>query len=124
MSKFKYTLARELTISRTLMAAGALWIIIYGLLVANGIIHTYVNKWYVSGINLILIGLFYILIPFSTKPGWWSRSWAIFLTAISLITLLVLFFGKNLDYQSIWTYFQALPYLLMAAGSILWVIQA
>lgn len=124
MARFKYVIAKELTISRSLMSIGALWIIIYGVLVANGIINTIVAGWYTSGTMLILIGLFYILLPFSTKPGWWSRSWAILLAVVSVFTVFSFFVGKHVDLQSIWTYIEALPHLLMTAGAILWIIQS
>ncbi|MGL5268491.1 MAG: hypothetical protein ACRC8P_01830 [Spiroplasma sp.] len=124
MGRFKYVLTKQLTTSRALMSVGALWIIIYGILVGIKLTDNVIFGWYTSGPTLILIGLFYILIPFSTKPGLWSRTWAIFLTLISIIMVIGFFINKNPNYQSIWTYLEPMPHILMSIGAILWIIQS
>lgn len=114
---------KAFTISRILMLVGALWIIIYGILTASNVINNNFYGWNTSWQGLVLIGLIYILLPFSTKPGWWSRIWGIFLAIISLIVVIGSFVGKNVDFQSAWTYLNTLPHLLIAIGSIFWIIQ-
>lgn len=119
----KNWMKKQFTISKILMAIGALWIIVYGILVASKVIDNKIYGWMASWQILVLIGLFYILIPFSTMPGWWSRIWAIFLTALSLVIVIGFFVGEGVDYKNVWTYLNPLPHILMAIGSIFWILQ-
>lgn len=119
----KTWMTKQFTISKILMATGALWIIIYGILVATKVIENKIYDWSASWQVLVLIGLFYILVPFSTIPGWWSRIWAIFLTSLSLIIVIGFFVGQGVNYQSIWTYLNPMPHIIMAIGAIFWIIQ-
>lgn len=119
----KAWMKKQLTISKILMAIGAIWIIIYGILVAAKVIDNRIYGWNASWQVLILIGVFWILVPFSTMPGWWSRIWAILLTALSLIIVIGFFVGEGVDYKSVWTYLNPLPHIVMAVGSIFWILQ-
>lgn len=122
-SNTKTWVKKQFTIAKILMAIGALWIIIYGILVATKVINNKIYGWTASWQILVLIGLFYILIPSSTMPGWWSRIWAILLAALSLIIVIGFFVGKGVNYQDVWTYLNPLPHILMAIGAIFWILQ-
>lgn len=113
-----------LTLPKILMLIGAVWIIIFSLLYATGVIKYSFYGWNENGVGLIAIGIIYILIPFSIKPGWWSKLWAIFISLLSLIIIIGLFVGKDVDYKSAWTYVNALPHIMMALGSILWIFNS
>lgn len=119
----KTWMKKQLTISKILMAIGAIWIIVYGVLVASKVIDNRIYGWNASWQILILIGAFYILVPFSVMPGWWSRIWAILLAALSLVIVIGFFVGEGVDYKLVWTYLNPLPHILMAVGSIFWILQ-
>ncbi len=113
-----------LTLPKILMLVGAAWIIIFSLLYATGVIKYNFYGWNENGFGLIVFGIIYILIPFSVKPGWWAKLWAIFISLLSLIIVIGLFVGKDVDYKSAWTYVNALPHIIMALGSILWIFNS
>lgn len=116
-------LKKQFTISKILMAIGAIWIIVYGILVAAKVIDNKIYGWNASWQILVLIGIFYILIPFSTMPGWWSRIWAILLAVLSILIIIGFFVGEGVDYKSAWTYLNPIPHIIMAIGAILWIFQ-
>lgn len=113
-----------LTLPKILMLIGAIWIIVFSLLYATVVINYNFYGWNETGGTLIVMGIIYILIPFSVKPGFWSRLWAVFISFLSVIIVIGLFFGKNVDYKSAWTYINALPHIIMAAGAILWIFNS
>lgn len=113
-----------LTLPKILMLIGAIWIIIFSLLYATGVINYNFYGWSETGGTLIIIGIIYILIPFSVKPGLWSRLWAFLISLLSLVIVIGLFVGKNVDYKTAWTYINALPHIIMALGAVLWVFNS
>ncbi|BDT04569.1 MULTISPECIES: hypothetical protein [Spiroplasma] len=113
-----------LTLPKILMLIGAVWIIVFSLLYAAGVITYSFYGWNENGATLVIIGIIYILIPFSVKPGLWSRLWALFISFLSVIIVIGLFVGKDVDYKSTWTYINALPHIIMAFGSILWIFNS
>lgn len=111
------------SISKILMVAGALWIIIFSILAASKVNDSTLFGWKSSGFGLILIGFFYILIPFSIKPGMWSRIWAIVIAFFSILIVVGFFVGAGTNYGDVWTYLNPLPHILIALGATLWIIQ-
>lgn len=106
---------------KLLMGIGAVWIMIYAVAIAIkkenvGIMYGLQITWPL----LLLLGLTYILIPFSVKVGMWSLIWAILIGAISVLLLI----GSltKVDYKSAWTYLGAAPYAFLALGSVLWAL--
>lgn len=113
-----------LTLPKILMLIGATWIIIFSLLYINNIINYNFYGWKESGATLIFLGIFYILIPFSIKPGLWSKLWALMIAFISILTIIGIFLGKNVDYKAIWTYVNALPHIIMTLGAVSWIFNS
>lgn len=113
-----------LTLPKILMLIGAIWIIVFSLLYATKVITYNFYGWNEHWPTLIIISIIYILIPFSVKPGLWSKLWALFISLLSVIMVIGLFVGKNVDYQSVWPYVNALPHIIMAFGSLLWIFNS
>jgi len=117
-------MGKLLTLPKILMLIGASWIIIFSLLYMNQVINYNFYGWKESGTYLIFIGIIYILIPFAIKPGIWEKLWAILISVISVLIVMGLLIGPNVDYKSSWTYINALPHILMMIGSFLLIIKS
>jgi len=111
-----------LTLPKILMLIGAAWIIIFNLLYATNVISNYnFYGWKENGIGLVFTGITYILIPFSVKSGTWSKIWALLITALSIMIMIGLLVGSNVDYKAVLTYINILPHIIMAIGALLWI---
>ncbi|MFJ1522685.1 hypothetical protein [Spiroplasma sp. ald] len=111
---------KTLTWPKILMFIGAAWIIIIGILFAAGVpTKTSIYGWDTSWPVLLLLGILYILVPLSVKPGFWSLLWALAITGLAVI-FLVGFFVKA-DYQLPWTYLGAIPNLFIGVGALRWI---
>ncbi|MBW1242590.1 MAG: hypothetical protein EIB84_07600, partial [Spiroplasma poulsonii] len=109
--------------SKILMFIGATWIIIIGILFAAGVpAKTLIYGWDTSWPVLLILGVLYILISLSVKPGFWSLLWALAITGLAVIFLIGFF--VNADYQSPWTYLGYLgviPNLFIGVGALGWI---
>lgn len=113
-----------LTLPKILMLIGSVWIIIFSLLYATKVTTYNFYGWKENGATLILLGIMYIIIPFSVKPGLWSKLWALVIAFISILIVIGLFVGSNVDYKATWTYINALPHIIIALGAILWIFNS
>ncbi|WP_375317919.1 hypothetical protein [Spiroplasma endosymbiont of Virgichneumon dumeticola] len=113
-----------LTLPKILMLIGSAWIIIFSLLYISKVTTYNFYGWKENGATLILLGIMYIIIPFSVKPGLWSKLWALVIAFISILIVIGIFVGTGVDYRSPWTYVNDLPHIIMALGAVLWIFNS
>lgn len=113
---------RYFTISKILMVGSAIWIIVMGFLATVHINNVELFGYKIARFDLIIIGFFYIFIPFSVKPGMWARFWAIGIAVISVLNI-ISFISTGNDFLQYWTYVNIVPHILLTLGAILWIIQ-
>ncbi|AGM26538.1 hypothetical protein SSYRP_v1c09510 [Spiroplasma syrphidicola EA-1] len=117
---------KTFTWPKILMLIGAAWIILIGILSAAGVaVSLSIYGWGNDNVSvlwplLLVLGILYILVPFSVKPGIWSFIWGSVITGLAVIFLIGFFVSA--DYKSVWTYLGAIPNLLIGVGALGWVL--
>lgn len=109
---------------KTLIIIGAAWMMGFSIVIA---IRTESKVGTLFGLPttwplLLLVGIMYLLVPFSVRTGHWATIWGCFIVAVSIFCLIGTFLYAA-D-KGIWTYVGAVSYVFLIAGSALWAMMS